>query len=102
MVCCTDINDLSTKASRGCYNKSKRTFDSFDPKRYDEIITKVNLQTREKYKHNTMQQGEGLLDNQPTNKKKVLVIDDEPDICMVYQMVLEDAGYGCISYTMVL
>jgi DNA-binding response OmpR family regulator len=33
------------------------------------------------------------------NKKRILLVDDEPDICMVYQMVLEDAGYECISYT---
>ena len=99
MVCCADMNDLSAKTLQGCYNKSKRTFDSFDPKHYDEIITKVNLQTREKYiHHNTMQQGERLLHNQPRNKRKVLVIDDEPDICMIYQMVLEDAGYECVSY----
>jgi CheY-like chemotaxis protein len=31
--------------------------------------------------------------------KRILVVEDEPDICMVYQMVLEDAGYECISYT---
>ena len=29
----------------------------------------------------------------------MLLVDDEPDICIVYQMVLEDAGYECISYT---
>src|SRR5919197_3586049 len=29
----------------------------------------------------------------------VLLVDDEPDICMVYQIVLQDAGYQCISYT---
>ena len=99
MVCCADMNDLSTKTLQGYCNRSKRTECSFDPKHYDEIITKVNLQSKEKYKHNTMQQGEGLLPNQPRSKKKVLVVDDEPDICMVYQMVLEDAGYECISYT---
>jgi two-component system cell cycle response regulator len=31
--------------------------------------------------------------------KSILVVDDEPDICMVYQMVLEDAGYQCSPYT---
>ena len=67
-MCCTDMNDLSTKTSEDYYSESKRTVDSFDPKHYDEIITKVNLQTREKYiHHNTMQQGERLLHNQPRN-----------------------------------
>jgi DNA-binding response OmpR family regulator len=32
-------------------------------------------------------------------EKRLLLVDDEPDICMVYQMVLEDAGFECISYT---
>jgi DNA-binding response OmpR family regulator len=34
-----------------------------------------------------------------TSRRRVLLVDDEPDICMVYQMVLEDAGFECISYT---
>jgi DNA-binding response OmpR family regulator len=36
------------------------------------------------------------MDNQ---KDRILVVEDDPDICMVYQIVLEDAGYECISYT---
>ena len=36
--------------------------------------------------------------NQATRRKRILVVDDEPDICMVYQIVLEDAGFECISY----
>jgi CheY-like chemotaxis protein len=39
------------------------------------------------------------LHTQTTRRKRILVVDDEYDICMVYQMVLEDAGYQCISYT---
>jgi DNA-binding response OmpR family regulator len=31
--------------------------------------------------------------------RRVLLVDDEPDLCMVYQIVLEDAGFECISYT---
>ena len=31
--------------------------------------------------------------------RHILLVDDEPDICMVYQMVLQDAGYGCNTYT---
>jgi CheY-like chemotaxis protein len=36
-----------------------------------------------------------------TNKetRRILLVDDDPDICMVYKMVLEDAGYECASYT---
>ena len=32
-------------------------------------------------------------------KRRILVVDDEPDLCRVYQIVLEDAGYECVSYT---
>src|ERR687886_163156 len=32
-------------------------------------------------------------------KKKILLVDDELDICLSYQIVLQDAGYECISYT---
>jgi two-component system OmpR family response regulator len=40
------------------------------------------------------------MDNQKgRSNKRILVVEDEPDICMVYQMVLEDAGYECVSYT---
>jgi hypothetical protein len=44
---CMDVNDASTRASWDYhYNKSKRIsgLGSHDPKYYDEIITKVNIQ----------------------------------------------------------
>jgi CheY-like chemotaxis protein len=99
-----DMKDPSTMTSRGYYyhyhyNKSKRIFSlgSHDPKYYDQIITKLNLQAREQYER-SMQR---LLQNQTARrrKKRVFLVDDEPDICMVYQIVLEDAGYECVSYT---
>jgi CheY-like chemotaxis protein len=31
--------------------------------------------------------------------KNILLVDDESDICLLYQMVLNDAGYKCDSYT---
>ena len=101
------MNDLSTKTLGGYYyNEPKRIFGSFDPKKYyDEIITKLNLQTREEYERSSMQHllqnqktQQGLLNNQK-KKKRILVVDDEIDICMVYQIVLQDAGYECVSYT---
>jgi len=30
---------------------------------------------------------------------RILVVDDEPDSCLVYQTVLQGAGYECNSYT---
>ena len=32
-------------------------------------------------------------------RRRILLVDDEPDICIVYQIVLQDAGYECKSYT---
>ena len=32
-------------------------------------------------------------------ERRILLVDDEPDTCMVYQIVLQDAGYEFISYT---
>jgi DNA-binding response OmpR family regulator len=33
------------------------------------------------------------------SKRRVLLVDDEPDVCMVYQIVLQMAGYDCRYYT---
>jgi CheY-like chemotaxis protein len=108
-----DINYHSTMTSQGyryCYrnhyhyhyNKSKGVVDfgSRDPKYYDQIITKLNLQSRDqqRYEHSLLQ-NQVASSNRGKKKKRVLLIDDERDICMIYQMVLEDAGYECISYT---
>ena len=88
------------------YSKSKRIgLDSHDPKYYDQIITKLNLQARDKQQQrnsNSMQgiqQEQTAISSSSKKRKRVLLVDDEPDICMVYQMVLEDAGFECISYT---
>lgn len=112
-----DMNDPGTRTSGGyCYhyrysynNKSKRIFGfgSHDPKYYDQIITKLNLQEREQqHERNSSSIIPRLLQDQTARssssrnkKKRVLVVDDEPDTCIVYQIVLQDAGYESISYT---
>jgi DNA-binding response OmpR family regulator len=39
------------------------------------------------------------MDNQKSRRRKrILLVDDEPDLCMVYQIVLQDAGFECTSY----
>ncbi|MFL6327790.1 MAG: response regulator, partial [Nitrososphaeraceae archaeon] len=100
------MNDLGTRASGGYYyNESKRIFGSFDPKYYDEIITKLNLHSREEYERSMQHLLQNqkiqleVLHNQTRRRKRMLIVDDEPDICMVYQIVLQDAGFECISYT---
>jgi CheY-like chemotaxis protein len=98
-----DMNDLSTKTSEGYYyNESKMILGSFDPKYYDEIITKLNLQTREEYERASQypqKQNQQELHSQKKRRRRILLVDDEPDICIVYQIVLQDAGYECKSYT---
>ncbi|MFL6405111.1 MAG: response regulator [Nitrososphaeraceae archaeon] len=37
--------------------------------------------------------------NDQKSTKRILLVDDEPDSCMIFQSVLEDAGYECKSYT---
>jgi|SRR5215217_1687823 len=104
-VFCMDMNNPSTMSSedyhhyRYSYNKSKRIFGlgSHDPKYYDQIITKLNLQAMEQQHERSILQDQTA--SSRNKKKRILLVDDEPDICMVYQMVLEDAGYECISYT---
>jgi hypothetical protein len=36
---------------------------------------------------------EELHEQNTKSNKRILLVDDEPDTCMVYQIVLEDAGY---------
>jgi DNA-binding response OmpR family regulator len=47
---------------------------------------------------NTSEEEQEWPHNQTTRSKRILVVDDEPDICIVYRIVLEDAGFECISY----
>ena len=32
-------------------------------------------------------------------RERILLVEDDPDICTVYQMVLEDAGFECFPYS---
>jgi CheY-like chemotaxis protein len=100
-----DMNDLGAKASGGYYNESKMILGSFDPKYCDEIIPKLNLQAREEcerasryqQKQKKIKDEQGL--HSQKKRRRILLVDDEPDICMVYQIVLQGAGYECKSYT---
>jgi CheY-like chemotaxis protein len=106
-----DMSDPRITTLGGCYhhycsynNKSKRLLSglgSHDPKYYDQIITKVNIQARKQQHERSLLQDQttAISSDGSKKKKRVLVVDDEPDICMVYQIVLEDAGYQCIPYT---
>jgi CheY-like chemotaxis protein len=100
------MNALSAKTSGDHYfNGSKKMSGSFDANYYDENITKLNLQARHEYEYGMLQQQreQEKIQHQEEfrnqKRKRILLVDDEHDICMVYQIVLEDAGYECISYT---
>ena len=97
---CNTITSVDYSHHHYHYNKSRRTvgLGSHDPKYYDQIITKLNLQARELHECSVLQD-QTAISSSKDKRKRVLLIDDEPDICMVYQIVLEDAGYQCISYT---
>ena len=58
----------------------------------------MKLHSIQQHKQQQQKLQEKGLHNQK-RKKRILLVDDEPDHCMVYQIVLEDAGYECKSYT---
>ena len=81
---------------------------------YNGIIRRQELQTNAQYRSISqfLQQeqrerakgeegggGEDEYNSNQKSNKRILLVDDEPDTCMVYQIVLEDAGYECKSYT---
>jgi CheY-like chemotaxis protein len=96
---------LSTSATADCsYNESKNISGSFYTKYYDEIITKLHLQARQEYEHDILQQQEEKLQEEQEihlqiRNKRILLVDDDPDICMTFQIILQDAGFECIPYT---
>jgi CheY-like chemotaxis protein len=71
---------------------------------YDELITKLQVQAIAEYDYDITALQRKLEEDQkeePYNQngnKRILIVDDEPDTCTVYQIVLEDAGYECVSY----
>jgi len=71
---------------------------------YDELITKLQVQAMAEYGYDITTHQQKLQENEkeePYNQKgnkRILIVDDEPDNCMVYQIVLENAGYQCVSY----
>ena len=56
----------------------------------------TNARTREEEEHNEENPSS---QNKQHKHRNILLVDDESDICLLYQMVLNDAGYKCDSYT---
>jgi CheY-like chemotaxis protein len=85
---------------------------------FGEIIIKQELQTNRQYKsisqflHNETrlqeqrewEKGEGGGEEEEykpnqRSRKRILVVDDEPDTCLAYQILLREVGHECISYS---
>ena len=72
---------------------------------YDQIITILRLQAIQEYDYGRQQQRGSKLQQEEKElhdqkrSKTILLVDDEPDTCLAYQVVLEDAGLKCKSYT---
>jgi PleD family two-component response regulator len=101
---CMYVFSINTSADY-YFNESEKISVSFDTKHYDEIITKLHLQARRKYEstiHYAQKeklQEEKMHNQKSRARKRLLLVDDEPDTCLCYQIVLEDAGFECHSYT---
>jgi PleD family two-component response regulator len=101
------MNYLTTDTSADYYNESKKLSDLIDTKYYDKIMTKLHLKIIEEYQRTKRcsqkqkieeEEEQEELHDQIRRSKRILLVDDEHDICMVYQIVLQDAGFECISY----
>jgi CheY-like chemotaxis protein len=79
--------------------KASNIISSSSPSYYDEIITQLQLQAQQQQQcHQKLEQQQNICLQTSNRKKRVLLVDDEADHCLTYQVVLQDAGYECISY----
>jgi CheY-like chemotaxis protein len=105
---CWDLNwiDNSSTADYSSPDEFKKMSCSYDARYYDQIITRLQLQAIEENEYDMQQQLQEERAHQQEEKnphgqkcsKRILLVDDEPDSCLVYQIVLEDMGYECTSY----
>ena len=97
------MGDHLTITAAECYNVFKDECNVISSSvYYDELITKLHLQAmtdpeydilkQQQQRYHQKSQEEQEIHSQ-TRKKRILLVDDEADHCMVYQIVLEDAGY---------
>jgi two-component system, OmpR family, response regulator ChvI len=95
---CWDLNWInnSSTADYSSPDEFKKMSCSYVARYYDQIITRLQLQAIEENEYNKQQKERNL--HGQKNNKKILLVDDEPDSCLVYEVVLQDAGYECTSY----
>ena len=58
---------------------------------YDKTITRRHLQAVKGQEYSAGQRQH--------KRRKIFLVDDEPDHCLLYQMILQGAGYECTSHT---
>ena len=104
------MGDHLTITAAKCYNVFNDEYNttSSSSSYYDELTTKLHLQAMAEYGVlNHQQQQQQQYHQKPqeeqeihsqTRKKRILLVDDEPDHCLVYQVILEDTGHECKSY----
>jgi CheY-like chemotaxis protein len=106
------MGDHLTITAAECYNVFNDEYNatSSSSSYYDKLTTKLHLQAmaecgvlnhqqqQQQQQYHQKPQEEQEIHSQ-TRKKRILLVDDEPDHCLVYQIVLEDTGYECTSYT---
>ena len=81
-------DDYTTRAEYNAPNEHSNII--IPPSYYDKLVTTLHLQAIKGYNKNSVHQH---------NKKKILLVDDEPDTCLLYKIVLHEAGYECNTYT---
>jgi hypothetical protein len=100
---CRDVNWIGTgtRADYSSSNEFKKISGSYDARYYNQIITRLHLQGTEEnnYSMQQQQEEEENLHGQKS-KKKILLVDDEQDSCLVYEVVLQDAGYRYLIVTL--
>jgi CheY-like chemotaxis protein len=60
---------------------------------------KHQLQLQQQELQNKEKKQEQLHNYERGKRATILLVDDEQDSCLVYQIVLENAGFQCVSYT---
>jgi CheY-like chemotaxis protein len=60
---------------------------------------KHQLQLQQQELQNKEKKQEQLHNYERGKRTTILLVDDEQDSCLVYQIVLENAGFRCVSYT---
>lgn len=100
--CFQSLNNNTTQTTNASNSESQRddvlSRSSTWLNKWTDSATDPDGQIRTEGKQISSEEEE-LHEQKIESKKRILLVDDEPDSCMLYQIVLEDAGYECKPYT---